>query len=357
MDDIWRKAAKKIRENDRRVKATQTSQPEVKPTVIATSTVVPTHTNTSAALNTVVQCDARLLQMENEWKLTQSGPFPDGIRNAIANLRTALAIQEAEASEVENHKKSGDEDAVRREESEEKGEEKSGRKAKKILGFNWAEDVNASIGLINIAHNKLTPVANVNTSDDASPIAHVETTPIASVENTSIDLNTTAIPIPCDLSGLCSGTPNPWGSLRCRRCGRYPHASHQFTHRKQHPMIYPANTYLHTTTLSKPPISTPIRVFETIRHPYGIGPTKPVVRVPVSTTAKTLTYPAPCSRPVIAKPTSPLTHPAVAVQCRCGQLVHVSPISQLPTTQLHRTFPTLISDMLSHSFSLPSQIF
>jgi len=230
MDDIWRKAAKKIRENDRRITATQTSQPEVKPTVIATSMVVPTHTNTSMALNTVAQCDARLLQMENEWKLTRSGSFPDGIRNAIANLRAALAIREAEASEVENHKKSGDEDAVRREESEEKGEEKSGRKAKKILGFNWAEDVDASIGLIDIAHNKLTPLANVDTSDDASPIAHVKTTPIASVENTSIDPNTTAIPIPRDLSGLRSGTPNPWGSLRRRRCDRYPHTSHQFTH-------------------------------------------------------------------------------------------------------------------------------
>jgi len=70
MDDIWRKAAKKIREKNLCIAATQTSQPEVKLTAIATSTVVPTYTNTSPALNTVAQCDARLLQMELEWKLT-----------------------------------------------------------------------------------------------------------------------------------------------------------------------------------------------------------------------------------------------------------------------------------------------
>jgi hypothetical protein len=50
------------------------------------------------SLNTVAQCDTRLLQMELDWKLNRSGPFPDRIRNAIANLRAALAIREAEAS-------------------------------------------------------------------------------------------------------------------------------------------------------------------------------------------------------------------------------------------------------------------
>ena len=48
---------------------------EVKPT----STAVPTHTNAPTALNTVAQCDTRLLQMELEWKLTWSGPFPENI--------------------------------------------------------------------------------------------------------------------------------------------------------------------------------------------------------------------------------------------------------------------------------------
>jgi hypothetical protein len=70
----------------------QTSQPEVKLTIIATSMAVPTHTNTSAALNTVAQCNTRLLQVENKWILTQSGPFPDGILNTITNLHAVLVI-------------------------------------------------------------------------------------------------------------------------------------------------------------------------------------------------------------------------------------------------------------------------
>ena len=94
MDDIWRKAAKKIREH--RGTATQTLV-IAKPTA-ATPSAVPTCANTPASLNTVAQCDARLLRMEFEWKLTRSGPFPDGIRNTIVNLRAALAIREAETS-------------------------------------------------------------------------------------------------------------------------------------------------------------------------------------------------------------------------------------------------------------------
>ena len=71
MDDIWRKATKNI--HKQHVTATQTpfiAQLEVKPKVTATLVAIPTHMNTFAALNTVAQCDVRLLQMENEWKLT-----------------------------------------------------------------------------------------------------------------------------------------------------------------------------------------------------------------------------------------------------------------------------------------------
>jgi hypothetical protein len=156
--------------------------------------------------------------------------------------------------------------------------------------FNWAEDVDASISTIQVVDGGPTPLANVNTSDDVSPIAHIETTPITSIKNTLIDLNTTAIPIPRDLSGLHFGTLNPWESLHRCCCGCYPHATHQFTHQKQHLLIYPVNTYLHTATIPKPPISTPICVLEMIQHLYRIGPTKPVIRVPVLTAAETLIY-------------------------------------------------------------------
>ena len=51
------------------------------------------------SLNTVMQCDIRLLQMELDWKLNRSGPFPEGVQNVIVDLRAALVIREAEASQ------------------------------------------------------------------------------------------------------------------------------------------------------------------------------------------------------------------------------------------------------------------
>jgi hypothetical protein len=94
MDDIWRKAAKNLHKREEHVSGIRTG-PETKPAAIAATTATPAY----PILNTVAQCDARLLQMEFEWKLNRSGPFPDGIRTAIANLRAALVIREAEASQ------------------------------------------------------------------------------------------------------------------------------------------------------------------------------------------------------------------------------------------------------------------
>jgi hypothetical protein len=140
----------------------------------------------------------------------------------------------------------------------------------------------------------------------------------------------------------------------------------RFTHRRQYPPSNPVNSYLPATPTPKPPTPAPIHIFETVRHPHRIGPTKPVIRTPVLSTCDTLT---PCSQPRTTQPLSPVlpplpAHPTSMVQCRCGQLVRVSPTSQplqLPTTQLplFRTFPTHISNFqfLLKSFSLPSLFF
>ena len=175
----------------------------------------------------------------------------------------------------------------------------------------------------------------------APPQAPAERTPTAIVHG------------PRDLSTLCSDAPNPWGSLRRRRYGRYPHMSRQFTHRKQYPSIHPVNTHLQTVSVPKPPTSAPICVFETVRHPHGIGPTK--IRVPLSATSDIPVYPSSHMDPAIAPSTlpSPLTHPIVTVQCHCGQFV---PISQSLDTQI-QTSTTSISDILSHSLSIPLQFF
>jgi len=58
-----------------------------------------------------------------------------------------------------------------------------------------------------------------------------------------------------------------------------------------HSFTYPANSYICETPHFRPPaIITP--VIETVRHPYGIGPTKPVIRVPVTAPSLAPTQPA-----------------------------------------------------------------
>jgi hypothetical protein len=131
-----------------------------------------------------------------------------------------LSVQTAEGV-AGNDDKSRDEDAMRRGESEEKGEEESGRKAKKIPGFNWAEDVDTSIRLIDIGHNKLTPLTNINMYNEVFPIIHSTTVPttltvvtsignpkaVVNLVNTTANTPTNTIPIPCNFSTLCSSAP------------------------------------------------------------------------------------------------------------------------------------------------------
>jgi hypothetical protein len=124
------------------------------------------------------------------------------------------------------------------------------------------------------------------------------------------------------------------------------------------------NTYLPTTPILKPPTPVSIHIFEMVQHPYGIGPIKPIIRMPISSTGNIL---APHSQPNIAQPISLVLPPlpvqsTVTVQCQCRQLVHVSLASQLlqlPTTQLPllHSFPTHISNFLLNTFSLPSLFF
>ena len=510
MDDIWRKAAKKIRENDRRVTATHTSQPEVKPTVIATSTAVPTYTNTSAALNTVAQCDTRLLQMEFEWKLNRSGPFPHGIRNAIANLRAALVIREAEASKettyetttatisapanaatttslpapantaaptttttdsstatftetmmvamaatVKLHETTQDDseehegsEETRRDEigEENNGEEVNEREAHahgdeqqeledgecgiyertglelgedkvhelrepeheptsvpvnqttpdatpdELRQFDWANDNDKSIGPVprvsdfrttttpqpvctppkptvtpsngDVAPSACTPATDAPTTPRAcTPVSpNKYPAPVITPPQVPTERAPTAIVHgPRDLSALRSDVPNPWRSLRRRHGGRYSHTPRQFSHQRQHLPTYPTNTHIHTPSASKSHTSDPTRIFETIRHPLGIGPTKPVIRVPTSmamdTPMHTIGTPRTCSAVIKSVPRSPQVHSMVTVQCQCGRLVPVSDTPHSRTIALCHALTTFISRITSYPLFFPAHFF
>jgi hypothetical protein len=84
---------------------------------------------------------------------------------------------------------------------------------------------------------------------------------------------------PCDLSMLRSDAPNPWGTLRRRHYHRYSRTPWQFGSVKwEHfAQSYPANKPIHKHPISKSTPSSSFRIFETVKHPHGIGPNKPVI--------------------------------------------------------------------------------
>jgi len=276
--------------------------------------------------------------MECEWKLTRSGPFPEGIRNAIANLRAALAIREAEAEEAIVR--------AQNEEMEEKRNRKKEEILERILAFDWAEDVDPSPSAEN---EPIIPLANpTDTLTDMNTIAEPSAVPTAQVNHQR-----------CDLSGLHSSTQNPWGSLLRRHYSRYSHTPCRFTRRRQYSPTYPVNTYLPTTPIPKPPAPASIHIFETVWHPHGIGPLKLVIRVPARMTRDTPAHPAQCMDCAIVKAVtpSPLSHSAATIRCRCGQFVPVSDTLQLRFFPLHHTFNTFISHFILRPLSFPVQFF
>jgi hypothetical protein len=343
MDNIWRKAGKKLRNSEREILSAQPLTLTVTLTVTTPAPATsPSKTSNATLLNTVASCDTRLLQMEQEWAQTRSGPFPNGIRNAIVNLRAALVIREAEAEEAIAR--------AQNREMEEKRNRKKEEILRRIVAFDWAEDVDPP------------------PSTENEPI--IPTRPIsADPADTSTDTNTIVVPSavptaqmnhqPRDLSCLRSSTPNPWGSLRRRHCSRYSHAPRRFTCQRQHPPTYPVNTYLPTTPIPKPPAPTSIHIFETVRHPHGIGPLKPVIRAPARMTRDMPAHLAQHMDRAIVKAATPLplSHSAATIQCQCGQFVPISDTLQLRFFPLHHTFGTFISHFISRPLSFPAQLF
>ena len=90
MDNIWRKAAKNIREREERlaaIAATTTTHTYINPATFAL---------TEENMNTVEKIDAQLARMEQNWAKTRSSPFPERAQNAIAKLRASLEERDTE---------------------------------------------------------------------------------------------------------------------------------------------------------------------------------------------------------------------------------------------------------------------
>jgi hypothetical protein len=257
-------------------------------------------------------------------------------------LTCSIVIWEAEAEEVIARVWNG--------EMEEKRNRKKEEILRRIVAFDWAEDVDPSPSTENkpIIPTRPTSADPVDTSTDTNTITAPSAVP-------TMQMN----PQPRDLSCLHSSTPNPWGSLRHRHCSCYSHAPHRFTHQRQHLPTYPVNTYLPTTPIPKPPTPTSIHIFETVQHPHGIGPLKPVIRVPAQMTRDMPAHLAQHMDRAIMKAAtpSPLSHSTATIQCQCGQFIPISNTLQLCFFPLHHTFGTFISHFISRPLSFPAQLF
>ena len=148
---------------------------------------------------------------------------------------------------------------------------------------------------------------------------------------------------PRDLSALRSGTRNPWGSLSRRQhrhrrsqsprepstpssATRTPWNSDSHRRRRFYSPHPPPPRFAHPA---------PIHIVETVRHPQGIAPTKPVIRTTspvrhnappapvrlVETTHHQHETRPPNGHP--SRPPPPAIHPAFAVRCNCGAIRRV----------------------------------
>jgi hypothetical protein len=309
MDDIWRKAAKNLCKRER-LSAIQT-RPETKPAIIAAPTTTPTYTHPIASANTVAQVDIRLLKMEQNWVQTHAGPFPEGIRNSMMNLWAALIIREEEAARGADSLLWVNEEGEMSE-RQERSREESREREKTPTKFNWADDVDASPTPIHNTCNECVLDATDNVSATGISIGTIPIGPTCPPNTivTTIAAPTTPVTHTRDFSALRSSAPNPWASLRHRRYHRYSRTPQQSesVYRKCFAHSYPVNTPIHKHPISTSTPSGSFRVFETVKHPYGIGPNKPVIRVPVSIATDTPTHHVVHRQRAIVKSAAPLLH-------------------------------------------------
>ena len=85
----------------------------------------------------------------------------------------------------------------------------------------------------------------------------------------------------CNISSLSLGTQNPWSSIQHRNHWFQPCKLHQTTCRTYHSFQHPVDNYKYKSPPPWPPAAK-VLVIETVWDPYGIGPTKPVVRIPAA---------------------------------------------------------------------------
>ena len=103
MVDISKKAMKKACKPEKLLLSKQTAQPDIQLAtksgpITAMSPPVVSNTATSATtivnstVETVAELNAKLKCMEQKWAQTSTSPLPEGIQNAVMDLRAALVL-------------------------------------------------------------------------------------------------------------------------------------------------------------------------------------------------------------------------------------------------------------------------
>ena len=168
----------------------------------------------------------------------------------------------------------------------------------------------------------------------------------------ALDVETAIVPttIPSTTPAVCaprdfSENRNPWGSL-----SRHHHHHHHqqsphdppaispttrtpwnetcHCHHHFHPSHHRHRSHPHILTWRNPAPSqpAPVQFVETVRHPKGIAPTKPVIRTTcpirlVSAVHLPQTAIPPSGHP--SRPSPPAIYPMFAAQCHCGTIQRV----------------------------------
>jgi hypothetical protein len=138
-----------------------------------------------------------------------------------------------------------------------------------------------------------------------------------------------------DVSTLHSGTRSPWASLNWRH--RRVHPSKPRSSTQMVSCLTPYSMGNGLNKIATPPSPSPVSdvIIETIQHPHGIGPTKPVIMVPISNFSIV-----------------PHTRTMVAQYCR----EHIKVLDMTPsehTTTFHHP-STLISGIVAFSSTILS---
>ena len=145
------------------------------------------------------------------------------------------------------------------------------------------------------------------------------------IESTTIPPIASAIRTPREVTALQSSSPNPWGSLSRRHCRSHPHKPS--THIRRRPFCYTMDHHRHIPLIPSSTTGT----IETVRHPYGIGSVKPVIRAPIANL-------------FVA---SPIHHTPLISESITQSPLHI--------TFFHHILSKFVPRMVSHLFSIFSQ--